>query len=174
MYHTNYTYIKKWRSDRRSERSLCNCVKKPEKNSGLQRGLNPWPCETGAMLYQLSYEATDVSFTYKLAKRLEKMQLVVGPKWFSLWDCRRFMPLLPFARLHGFQDPYICKDFVFEAHVSYRCVEGFWNKIVSVSIFVQLWTLLTWNCFSVRVITVLFLINPLLYIFQNNTFFLFY
>ena len=50
----------KWRNDRRSERNLCNCVKKPEKNSGLQRGLNPWPRDTGAMLYQLSYEATDV------------------------------------------------------------------------------------------------------------------
>ena len=33
----------KWRNDRRSERNLCNYVKKPEKNSGLQRGLNPWP-----------------------------------------------------------------------------------------------------------------------------------
>ena len=44
------------RNDRRSERNLCNC----EKNSGLQRGLNPWPRDTGAMLYQLSYEATDV------------------------------------------------------------------------------------------------------------------
>ena len=33
----------RWRNDRRSERNLCNCVKKPEKNSGLQRGLNPWP-----------------------------------------------------------------------------------------------------------------------------------
>ena len=43
-----------------SERSLCNWVKKPEKNSGLQQGLNPWPDDTGAMLYQLSYEATDV------------------------------------------------------------------------------------------------------------------
>ena len=50
----------KWRNDRRSERNLCNCVKKPEKNSGLQRGLNPWPRDTGAMLYQLNYEATDV------------------------------------------------------------------------------------------------------------------
>ena len=29
----------KWRNDSRSERNLCNCVKKPEKNSGLQRGL---------------------------------------------------------------------------------------------------------------------------------------
>ena len=40
----------KWRNDRRSERNLCNCVGKPEKNSGLQRGLNPWPrdyrCDT--------------------------------------------------------------------------------------------------------------------------------
>ena len=35
--------------------------KKPEKkNSGLQRGLNPCTRDTGAMLYQLSYEATDV------------------------------------------------------------------------------------------------------------------
>ena len=33
----------KWRNDRRSERNLCNWVKRPEKNSGLQRGLNPWP-----------------------------------------------------------------------------------------------------------------------------------
>ena len=38
----------------------CNCIKKPEKNSGLQRGLNPWPRDTGATLYQLSYEATDI------------------------------------------------------------------------------------------------------------------
>ena len=35
----------KWRNDRRSERNLCNCVKKPEKNSGLQWGLIPWPCD---------------------------------------------------------------------------------------------------------------------------------
>ena len=31
----------KWRDDRRSERNLCNCVRKPEKNSGLQWGF-PW------------------------------------------------------------------------------------------------------------------------------------
>ena len=41
-------------------KAIYNCVKTPEKNSGLQRGLNPWPAITGAMLYQLSYEATDV------------------------------------------------------------------------------------------------------------------
>ena len=40
------------KNDPRSyDRNFCNCVKKPEKNSGLQRGLNPWP---------MSYEATDV------------------------------------------------------------------------------------------------------------------
>ena len=49
----------KWRNDRRIERNLCNCVKKPEKISGLQRGLNPFPRDTGAMLYQLSYQASD-------------------------------------------------------------------------------------------------------------------
>ena len=49
------------KNDPRSyDRNFCNCVKKPEKNSGLQRGLNPWPRDTGATLYQLSYEATDV------------------------------------------------------------------------------------------------------------------
>ena len=64
IYEMNHTWTAemkwKWRNDRRSECNLCNCVKKPEKNSGLQRGLNPWPRDTGAMLYQLSYEATDV------------------------------------------------------------------------------------------------------------------
>ena len=29
-----------------------------KKNSGLQRGLNLWPRDTGAMLYQLRYELT--------------------------------------------------------------------------------------------------------------------
>ena len=32
----------KWRNDRRSECNLCNSIKKPEKNSGFQWGLNPW------------------------------------------------------------------------------------------------------------------------------------
>ena len=49
------------KNDPRScNRNFYNCVKKPEKNSGLQQGLNPWPPNTGATLYQLSYEATDV------------------------------------------------------------------------------------------------------------------
>ena len=42
-----------WRNDRRSERNLCNCVKnsekKKQKKPGLQRSLNTWPRDTGAM-----------------------------------------------------------------------------------------------------------------------------
>ena len=59
-----YTVDWKWRTDRRSKRNLCNCVKKPEKNSGPQWGLNPRPHDTGAMLYQLSYETNDVGSSY--------------------------------------------------------------------------------------------------------------
>ena len=50
-----------WRNDRRGERNLCNCVKKPEKK--IQDFNGVWTRDlaiTGAMLYQLSYEATDV------------------------------------------------------------------------------------------------------------------
>ena len=45
----------KWRNDRRSERNLCHCLKRPEKNSGLQRGLNPWPrdCRCDALPTEL-------------------------------------------------------------------------------------------------------------------------
>ena len=51
----------KWRNDLRSERNLCNCVKKHEKKIHDFNGI--WTRDlaiTGAMLYQLSYEATDV------------------------------------------------------------------------------------------------------------------
>ena len=46
------------KNDRRScDRNFYNCVKKPEKNF---LDFNPWRRDTGATLYQLSYEATDV------------------------------------------------------------------------------------------------------------------
>ena len=61
----------KWRNDGRSERNLCNCVKKPEKKqkqkqkqkNEIQDFNGVWNRDlaiTGAMLYQMSYEATDV------------------------------------------------------------------------------------------------------------------
>ena len=70
----------KWRNDRRSERNLCNCVKK--KNSGLQRGLNPWPRDTGAMLYQLSYEATDVGSGSILGSYVPVKEMSVNDIWY--------------------------------------------------------------------------------------------
>ena len=51
----------RWRNDRRSECNLCNCVKKPEKK--IQDFNGVWTRDlaiSGAMLYQLSYEATNV------------------------------------------------------------------------------------------------------------------
>ena len=47
-------------NDRRSERNLCSCVKKPEKIQDFNRVWTSDLAITGAMLYQLSYEATDV------------------------------------------------------------------------------------------------------------------
>ena len=54
------------------KRNLCNCVKKPEKNSGLQQGLNPWPHDTSAIsfsgflmqLYKLRFIAAIISSFY--------------------------------------------------------------------------------------------------------------
>ena len=54
----NKMKMKKWLSQWTQFMQLW---KKPEKkNSGLQRGLNLWPRNTGVMFYQLSYEATDI------------------------------------------------------------------------------------------------------------------
>ena len=50
----------KWRNDRRSERNLCNCVKKPEKIQDFNGVSTRDPAINSAMLYQLSYEGTDV------------------------------------------------------------------------------------------------------------------
>ena len=71
----------KWRNDRRSGRNLCNCVKKPEKNSGLQWGLNPWPHNTTVMLYQLSYEATDVGSRSIVGSYVPVKEMSVNDIW---------------------------------------------------------------------------------------------
>ena len=63
------------------KRNLCNCVKKPEKNSGLQRGLNPWPRDTGAMLYQLSYEATDIGSRSIVGSYVPVKEMSVNDIW---------------------------------------------------------------------------------------------
>ena len=61
----------KWRNDRRSERNLCSCVKKPEKKFQDFNGV--WIRDlaiTGAMLYQLSYNAEYWN------KRTSKLQFI--------------------------------------------------------------------------------------------------
>ena len=78
----NKMKMKKWSSLTGSERKLCNCVKKPEKkNSGLQRGLNPWPRDTGAMLYQLSYEATDLGSRSIVGSYVPVKEMSVNDIW---------------------------------------------------------------------------------------------
>ena len=74
----------KWRNDRRIERNLCNCVKKPEKISALQRGLNPFPRDTGAMLYQLSYQASDVVHIWFISY-IVNTHLFHGNIWTNNW-----------------------------------------------------------------------------------------
>ena len=51
------------------------------KNSGLQRGLNPWPRDTGAMLYQLSYEATDVGSSSIVGSYVPVKEMSVNDIW---------------------------------------------------------------------------------------------
>ena len=63
------------------KRNLCNCVKKPEKNLGLQRGFNPWPHDTSAMLYQLSYEATDVGSRSIVGSYVPVKEMNVNDIW---------------------------------------------------------------------------------------------
>ena len=52
-----------------------------KKNSGLQRGLNPWPRDTGAMLYQLSYEATDVGSRSIVGSYVPVKEVSVNDIW---------------------------------------------------------------------------------------------
>ena len=51
------------------------------KNSGLQWSLNPWPRDTGAMLYQLSYEATDVGSRSIVGSYVPVKEISVNDIW---------------------------------------------------------------------------------------------
>ena len=76
----------KWRNDRRSERNLCNCVKKPEKKIQDFNGI--WTRDlaiTGAMLYQLSYEATDVGSRSIVGSYVPMKEMRVNDIWNKLW-----------------------------------------------------------------------------------------
>ena len=62
-----------------------------KKNSGLQRGLNPWPRDTGVMLYQLSYEATDVGSRSIVGSYVPMKEMSVNDIWNkSYMNCRKW------------------------------------------------------------------------------------
>ena len=76
--------IWKWRNDRRSERNLCNRVKKPEKKIKDFNGV--WTRDltiTGAMLYQLSYEATDVGSRSIVGSNVPVKEMSVNDIWYE-------------------------------------------------------------------------------------------
>ena len=68
-------------NDRRSERNLYNCVRSLRKNPGLQRGLHPCTRDTGTMLYQLSYEATDVGRRSIVGSYVPLKEMSVNDIW---------------------------------------------------------------------------------------------
>ena len=74
----------KWRNDRRSERNLCNCVKKPEKKRKIQDFNGVWTRDlaiTIAKLYQLSYEATDVGSRSIVGSYVPVKEMSVNDIW---------------------------------------------------------------------------------------------
>ena len=71
----------KWRNDHHGERNLCNCVKKPEKIQDFNR---VWTCDltiTSVMLYQLSYEATDVGSRSIVGSYVPVKEMSVNDIW---------------------------------------------------------------------------------------------
>ena len=56
-------------------------LRKEAWKKGLQRGLNPWPYDTGAMLYQLSYEATDVRSRSIVGSYVPVKEMSVNDIW---------------------------------------------------------------------------------------------
>ena len=95
----------KWkgRNDSRSERNLCNYVKKPEKKIEDLNGVwTRYLAITGVMLYQLSYEARSIVGSYVPVKEMSvnhiwnKSYMNCGnemkmKKWSSQWT--QFMQL---------------------------------------------------------------------------------
>ena len=76
--------IWKWRNDRRSERNLCDCVKKPEKKIEDFNGV--WTSDLAiirAMLYQLSYEATDVGSRSIVGSYVPVKEMSVNDIWYE-------------------------------------------------------------------------------------------
>ena len=72
----------RWRNDRRSEHNLCNCLKKPEKKKfRTSMGFEPLTSRLPVMLYQLSYEATDVGSRSMVGSYFPVKEMSVNDIW---------------------------------------------------------------------------------------------
>ena len=60
------------------------------KNSGLQRGLKPWPRYIGAMLYQLSYEATDIGSRSIVGSYVPVKEMSVNDIWNKSYELQKW------------------------------------------------------------------------------------
>ena len=77
----NEMKMKKW-SSQWTQLYLCNCVKKPEKK--IQDFNGVWTRDfaiTGVMLYQLSYEATDVGSRSMVGSYVPVKEMIVNDIW---------------------------------------------------------------------------------------------
>ena len=64
------------------KRNLCNCVKKPEKKFRTSTGFEPVTSRfTGVMLYQLSYEASDVGSRSIVGSYVTVKKMSVNDIW---------------------------------------------------------------------------------------------
>ena len=61
-----------------------------KKNSGLLRGLNPWSRDTGAMFYQLRYEATDVGSRSIVGSYVPVKEISVNDIWNKSYELREW------------------------------------------------------------------------------------
>ena len=97
----------RWRNDRHSELNLCNCMKNPEKNSGLQRGLNPWPrdyrcdalakftCSQRQWLYSSNYICKTLdkqSSDGKLNSKIRNEGSKAGSRFPPVWPGFKYPP----------------------------------------------------------------------------------
>ena len=93
----------------------CNCVKKPEKNSGLQRGLNAIPVRCSN---QLSYEATDVGSTGIARSRVQTL--------LKSWIFFRLLYATASNCVHNCED-HPSLDFNTAVHIWFISYTSFWK-----------------------------------------------
>ena len=107
----NVSYIKlrmcnQVRYDPRSyERNLCNCVYRSLKKSGLQRGLNPWPRDTGATVI-LIFKVARTSFFAQ--RKITNVRHAWETRTIEAWDLKPKRPKQTLRRAAFFAQDLCC------------------------------------------------------------------